>query len=137
MKIIINPDNLIPDESWQYFYKVRAIIENEKGEIVISEEHGKYIFPGGKREKGETDEEALQRELKEETGIVIGTSDFARILELETLYKDFYDYRSASLKPRFTHIVYYYIKSKDEINFSQMSLTDGEIIGNFKIRFCK
>ena len=54
MKITINPDNLICDENFQVFHKVRAIIENESGEFIISNEGGKCIFPGGRREKGES-----------------------------------------------------------------------------------
>lgn len=54
MKIVINPDNIIVDETFQVFHKVRAVVENDKGEIAISSEGGKYIFPGGKRKEGET-----------------------------------------------------------------------------------
>ena len=32
MKITINEKNLIPNENWQYFTKVRAIIKNDKNE---------------------------------------------------------------------------------------------------------
>lgn len=38
MKITINPDNLICDENYQVFHKVRAIIENEAGEFIITNE---------------------------------------------------------------------------------------------------
>ena len=48
MKIVLNPKNLIPDNTWQTFRKVRAVIENEEGCFAISHESGKYIFPGGK-----------------------------------------------------------------------------------------
>lgn len=36
VKITINPDNLVCNESFQVFHKVRAIIENEAGEFIIS-----------------------------------------------------------------------------------------------------
>ncbi len=44
MKIVINKDHLDKNEVLQKFYKVRAIIENNEGEILISFEGGKYIF---------------------------------------------------------------------------------------------
>ena len=135
MKITINPDNLICDENCQVFHKVRAIIENEAGEFIISNEGGKYIFPGGKREKGETNIEAIQREIKEETGIELNMEDFVEILELETLYKNFYDYRSDTLRPRYTSTIYYYAKCYDKIDASNMNLTSGEINEGFRIAF--
>ena len=33
MKIVVNPDNLTVDETFQVFHKVRAIIENENEEM--------------------------------------------------------------------------------------------------------
>ena len=135
MKIVINPDNLVPNEEFQTFHKVRVILENSQGQFAISNEGGKCIFPGGKREKNETDLQAIQREVKEETGISLKESDFLELLELETLYKNFYDYRSKSLKPRFTSTIYYYAKCSDEINTENMNLSPGEISENFSIAF--
>ena len=135
MKITINPDNLVIDDSFQMFHKVRAIIENENGEYIISQEGGKYIFPGGKRKAGETDIEAIIREIKEETGIFFNEDDFKKILEIETIYKNFYDYRTDSLKPRYTNTIYYYVKCSKKINGKNMNLTSGEIKEKFKVEY--
>lgn len=137
IKITINKDNLVCDDSWQAFHKVRAIIENDKGEYIISNEGGKYIFPGGKRENNETNLEAIKREIKEETGIEFDLKDFNEVLELETFYKDFYDYRTDSLRPRYTKTIYYYVKCSKKIDSNNMNLTNGEIKENFKVAFVK
>lgn len=135
MKILINPKNLIPDNSWQTFRKVRAVIENEQGCFAISSEAGKYIFPGGKCDKNEDDLYAIQREIKEETGMIFEPSDFHEVLVIESLYDDAVDYRTNTVKPRYTITTYYYVKTNQTINKENMNLTQGEIQENFKISF--
>lgn len=135
MKILINPKNLVPNDSWQKFRKVRAVIENDEGCFAISSEAGKYIFPGGKCDKGEDDLTAIQREIREETGMVFSADDFHQILEIETMYDDAVDYRTNAVRPRHTITTYYYVKTNQKINADNMNLTDGEIEENFKISF--
>ena len=54
-----------------------GVIENTQGEIFICRRHAnqhqahKWEFPGGKVESGETEEQALARELAEEVGITV------------------------------------------------------------------
>lgn len=53
---------------------VGGLIFNSKGEIFLMKSHKwrhKYVVPGGHIELGETMEQALKREIKEETGLDI------------------------------------------------------------------
>jgi mutator protein MutT len=56
---------------------VAAVIERG-GRILVSQrgpdagQPGRWEFPGGKREEGESDEAALARELREELGVEVG-----------------------------------------------------------------
>lgn len=50
-----------------------ALIHLKGGRILTARSKGKekYYIPGGKREKGESDEECLTREVKEELGVEV------------------------------------------------------------------
>lgn len=50
-----------------------AWIEIKDNRILLTKSYGKdeYYIPGGKREPGETDEQALTREIYEELGVTI------------------------------------------------------------------
>jgi len=53
---------------------VGALIFNPQGKLFLMKSHkwkGKYVMPGGHIELGEKMEEALIREIKEETGLII------------------------------------------------------------------
>lgn len=125
-KIILNDKNLVPDSSWLNFRKVRAIIENKEGKIVISKEGGVYIFPGGKCDGDEKEEVAIKREIKEETGIILTDEMLEKVLEIEAFYDDFWDYRSKTFKPRHMLTTYFYIKTNKKINVDNMGLTTGK-----------
>lgn len=53
---------IIDKLSWIYIKDKQVLVARSKGNDV-------YYFPGGKREQGETDQEALLREIKEELSI--------------------------------------------------------------------
>ena len=68
-----------------------AIIERE-GRYLIAQRHresmhgGQWEFPGGKREAGETVEECLRREVREELGVEVA------VRRLEQVIRHVYDY---------------------------------------------
>lgn len=134
MKIVMNPKNLIVDSTFPIFRKVRAVIENNEGKFAISVESGKCIFPGGKCEPGESEDSAIRRELLEELGIKF-SNELEKKLVIETIYDDYYDFRTGKYGPRYTVTAYYYGKTSDEINIDNMRLTDDEINQDFKSFF--
>lgn len=63
---------------------VGALVFNKKGEIILINSQkfgGKYIVPGGHIEIGETMEQALIREMKEETNLDITNIEFLMVQE--------------------------------------------------------
>ncbi|ATF95283.1 8-oxo-dGTP diphosphatase MutT [Cedecea neteri] len=66
-----------------------GIIRNQQGEIFITQRAAdahmanKWEFPGGKIEAGESPEQAVIRELQEETGIVVQSTSLFETLEYQ------------------------------------------------------
>lgn len=75
---------------------VAAIIQKENKILATKRGYGEFInmweFPGGKIELGETKEQALVREIKEELSIEINVDKFA--LDIEYQYPNFYLFMS-------------------------------------------
>lgn len=75
---------------------VAAIIQKENKILATKRGYGEFInmweFPGGKIELGETKEQALVREIKEELNIEISVDKFA--LDIEYQYPNFYLFMS-------------------------------------------
>lgn len=71
---------------------VGALIVNEEGKILLTKSHkwfDKYTLPGGHIELGETMEEALKREVKEEVGLDVEVGEFLTMQEA-IFAKEFY-----------------------------------------------
>ncbi|MDC9588105.1 8-oxo-dGTP diphosphatase MutT [Xenorhabdus sp. XENO-10] len=76
----------------KYLHIAAGIIKNSNDEIFITQRSadshmgGFWEFPGGKLEQGETSEQALIRELKEEVGITVTHCEL-----IDTITHDFPD----------------------------------------------
>ncbi|MDG2186944.1 MAG: (deoxy)nucleoside triphosphate pyrophosphohydrolase [Hyphomicrobiales bacterium] len=75
---------------------VACALVDEGGKVLINQRpigkdyEGYWEFPGGKVENGETPEDAIIRELKEEIGIDVSSSCLAPLSFAENMYDDFY-----------------------------------------------
>ena len=68
-KIIINDHNLTEEEMELKVIRVKGLIINSIGKILIAHNNDTYQFPGGHKEDNETINECIIREIKDETGI--------------------------------------------------------------------
>lgn len=90
-----------------------AVVRNRKGEVLIAQRRekdmlgGLWEFPGGKQEAGETIQQCIVRELKEELGINIKVENF--VITVNHAYSHFtmdmhtYFARIISGRPRLLH----------------------------------
>ena len=86
--ITLTVKNYNMDKKRTYGLTMRGIIKNENDEILILKRHPKsrtdpemWELPGGKVEKGEFFDDALVREIKEETDLDVEVGDFAEAVQ--------------------------------------------------------
>ncbi len=90
-KINIDLKNYIENSTIFKRTAVRGIIKRDNKYLVIHSDYGDYKFPGGGMEKGETLEETLIREVKEETGYNVINNTITECIEVFEKRKGEYD----------------------------------------------
>ena len=128
-EIIYNYNNLNEFDINRVVIRTKAIMENNDGEILLCYSNNNYHLPGGHLDEGETLEECLVREIKEETGIVIPKEKRDPFLVITYMNKDY-----PSLGINTKSIVNYYVV-KEEINpdYNFTNLTEEEKNHDFKL----
>lgn len=89
-EVFFNDENIQDFEIDEKVTRVKALIINDKKEIILSCCENIYQFPGGHLEMGETLEDALKREIKEELGIELKSlkSPFLHISHRKRNYRN-------------------------------------------------
>lgn len=111
--------------------KSRAIIRNEEGKILIANYAGVYLLPGGSIDEGENPNDAIIRELREETGLEIkGLEAFAKM----KYFQNNYPTREGDTINRLL-ITYYYSGNEQNAIKHKRELTEKEIKGGFELKY--
>lgn len=132
MKILTtNTDNLKDSQMTEVVKRVKILLINSKNEVLLAHSHNDYQFPGGHIEDGETYIEAVRREIKEETGIVLSDIIKSPFALKQGYYKDW----PSEGKNRKIEIYYYEIFTDEIPNLKKMKLTDNEKNGDFKLEY--
>ena len=105
--------------------RVSAAVIREGDKILAAERgYGEYRgfweFPGGKREEGESGEDAIIREIKEELGVTIETDGFIATIEHD--YPDFH----LIMDCYYAHVVEGVIKANEHMALRWISVDEIE-----------
>ncbi len=131
IEIINNKDKIKDNTITELVIRVKAIIINNKNEILLGNSLNTYQFIGGHVEKNESLQTALKREIKEETGININTENILPIIKMTSYYQDY----PKPNQNRKNEIYYFEIKTDKKPNINKTSYTEEEIKHNFKLQY--
>lgn len=126
-RILINDANLTEDDLELEVIRVKGLVINSSGEILIAHNNGTYQFPGGHKEDDETLDEALEREIKDETGIsIVSEGPFMQITT--------YDPNYFGQNKKVCNKIYYYVIHTDEApDFGETHYDELELQSEFNL----
>lgn len=132
MEIDINDNQLSLLNIDEYSTKVRALLIDSNGNVLIANYGNVILLPGGKVDENEEVIDALLRELKEETGILYNKDELSYFLTLNYYQKD-YPKRDGTLQNRLVQ-THYFIGSYKSIKINSQKLTQKEQEDNFRLQ---
>ncbi len=112
--------------------RVKALIISSNNKILLASNYKDYQFPGGHMEEDESYNEALNRELLEETGINFELKDnLTPDLKLYRYYENYHETKDNTI----LEINYFIIRSDQYIDINNLSLTKEEEDGDFSLTY--
>lgn len=127
-KIIINDDELEENEIELKVIRVKGIILNSSGKILLAHNNYTYQFPGGHKEDNESLDECIIREIKEETGISLEVTE-SPFLNIVTYDNNYFD-----TGKKVENSIFYYRFFTDEIpNFYETHYDELELATDFDL----
>lgn len=129
-QILINEDNLKEEELEGTVIRVKAMLINSHGEILLAHNNGTYQLPGGHKEDDEDMEVTLIREVKEETGIDVEL-EIGPFMQIVTYDSDYF----GTGKKMCSKIYYYIIKTDEVPNYQETNYDELEMQTEFNLLY--
>lgn len=130
-QVIHNEDNLTLNDANRVTRRAKLIVENNSDEILICHMGVKYFLIGGHIDNDESDEQCLNREVAEESGVTLNFSNILPIASSNYINKDYPKNGDIT----YTNTNYYAIKYDLVPNIEMQNLTEEEKKENFKLMY--
>ena len=101
-EIVINDHQLSYDDIESKVVRVKGLIINSKGKILLAHNNNTYQFPGGHKDDDEEMDHCILREIKEETGMDL------EVTERPFLCIETYDHDYFGTGKKVLNSIYYY-----------------------------
>lgn len=129
-EIVFNDYNLTDSDIEKSVIRVKALLINSSGKILLAHNNNTYQFPGGHLEDNEIMDQCIIREVKEETGIDVN------ILERPFLCIKTYDNDYFGTGKKVLNSIYYYRIFTDELpNFNETHYDELELATEFNLYY--
>ena len=127
-EIIINDNNLRDEDIELKVTRVKGLMINSRGKILLAHNNNTYQFPGGHTEEGENIDDCIIREIREETGIDL------EVTEKPFLCISTYDNDYFGTGKKVLNSIYYYRFFTDEVpDYSKTHYDELELATDFNL----
>ncbi len=129
-QIIFNDNNLTENDIELKVVRVKALMINSNGKILLAHNNNTYQFPGGHTEENEDKKDCLIREVMEETGIEL------EVNEEPFLCITTYDNNYFGSGKKVLNSIYYYRTFTDSLpDFSKTHYDELELATDFNLYY--
>lgn len=127
-EVIYNEDDI--QEINEIITRVKILLINSNNEITLAFSDNVYHFVGGHVGKNESLNNAVIREVEEETGIKLEIKDYKPFFKITQIFKDYPKKNKTN-----SYEMYYYVIKTDKLpNINNTNYTEEEKDGNFELR---
>ena len=133
-EILYNYDNLTKEEITETVIRVKVLLINKTGKIMVGYCDNIYQFPGGHLENCESLLNCIKREVLEETGIELDIElDSKKIVPFfkVSYFNKNYPYKGIN---RSSEIYYYFLRTDKQPDLRKVNYTENEKKGKFEIK---
>lgn len=130
-ELIFNDENVKDTEINAVVTRVKVLMLNSENELLLGYCDGIYQFPGGHVEDGEALNIAVRREVKEETGIELDTTNMIPFYCIKHYKRNYNGTNICKL----SQLYYFLVRTDEKINIENIKYTEREKRGGYRLEY--